>query len=188
MEPSEALVMAWLKDEGYFVMHSVKAKHNKEIDILAIHPLKDKRVHIEVKVAIKPAGGLRAWSAARHASEDMTTRVKLFCQNKFVGKVNKDTRRLDDSCIQDVVTHNLGTTDYEKWLAFGALDKSDPEEKLREELNKNGVKLVLLRDLLQEMEAKMTQNVYMDDARRYLQIFWKFLSSETRDEITVPAT
>ncbi len=170
--------MAWLRDEGYFVMHSVKAKHNKEIDILAIHPLTDKRIHIEVKVAINPTGGLRPWGAAKHASDGITMRVKLFCQNKFVGKVNKDTRRLEDSCIQDVVTKNLGTSDYEKWLVFGALDKSDPEEDLKEELSKNDVELVFLGDLLKEMEDRMTDNVYMDDPRRYHQIFWKLLPRE----------
>ncbi len=187
MEPSEALVIAWLKDEGYFVMHSVKAKHNKEIDILAIHPLTDKRIHIEVKVAINPTGGLRAWGAAKHAKEDLPVRVKLFCQNKFVGKVNKDTRLLEDACIQDVVTENLGTSDYEKWLVFGAIDKGDTEEKLRKELKKNGVKLVLLKDVLRKMEARMTENVYMDDARRYLQIFWKFVTRECEEGIKLPA-
>lgn len=52
-------------------MHSVKTKHSKEIDILAIHPLEHKRIHIEVKVAINPTRSLRAWSPAKYGNEDL---------------------------------------------------------------------------------------------------------------------
>ena len=174
MEPAEEIVTSWLKQKGYLTMNEVKVGYyNKEIDILAMNPATGKKLHVEVHVSIRPAGGLRAWGPKKYANEPLEQRIRDFCKSKFVGAVDKKERRLKNTCVEDTVKRIFNTKDYEKITVVGTLHKTDPENELKKELAKHGIKLVLIKDVLKDMTMKMDE-IYMDSARRYMQIFLTF--------------
>lgn len=181
MEPAEEIVTSWLKQNGYLAMNEVKVGYsNKEIDILAVNPRKRKKLHVEVHVSIRPLGGFRAWSPARFAGEALPTRIKYFCQNKFVGALDKETRKLKNRCVEEKVREIFGSKKYGKMLVVGQLHKSDPEARFRKELKRHGVELVLMKDVLNEISEKMKEKkeIYMDSALRYLQIQSSFMGNK----------
>jgi hypothetical protein len=174
MEPAEELVTSWLKQQGYFTMNEIRVGL-KEIDILAYNPCTNHRLHIEVRIAIKPLGGIRLWSAAKFAKESLPDRIRDFCQGKFIGSVNMKTRELKNKSVEEEVVTTFGDKDYDKMLVVGNLDKTDPKDDLENELAKYGVKLVLITDVLQDLVDNLDKT-YMDQPRRYLQIFNAFLT------------
>ena len=178
MEPAEEIVTSWLNQKRYFTMNEIKVGYyNKEIDVLAINPVTGKKRHVEVHVSIRPAASLRAWSHIKHSKESLEQRIRCFCLSKFFGAVDEKTKELKkrkngtkNTCVEDKVKELLNNDDYEKILVVGNLYQTDPEDELKKELAKHGVKLVFLGDILKDMIAKMDE-VYMNNARRYLQIF-----------------
>lgn len=178
MEPAEEIVTSWLKQKRYLTMNEIKVGYyNKEIDILAVKPATGEKIHVEVHVSIRPAFGLRAWGDQQYAKEKLQQRIRYFCQNKFIGAVNKKDRKLKNRCIEDAVKKVFKSNSYEKMLVVGKLHRTDPKDELESELAKHGVKLVFLSDILKDMIEKMDE-VYMDNARRYLQIFSAFTDKE----------
>lgn len=177
MEPAEEIVTSWLNQKGYFTMNEIKVGYyNKEIDILAINPVTCEKLHVEVHVSIRPAASLRAWGHMKYAKESLERRIRCFCLNKFVGAVDKENRELKKRkngtgirCVEDVTKRLFNSEDYEKVLVVGKLHRADKKDELMKELAKHRVKLVLLEDIVKDMIGKM-DNVYMDNARRYLQI------------------
>ena len=98
----------------------------------------------------------------------------------FVGFLDRETRELRYRCIEGRGEEIFGTGEYGRWLVVGVLHKNDPKEELEKELKKNGVKLKLIKEILEEMQSRMEEHVYMDNARRYIQIFSTFLSREIK--------
>lgn len=171
MEPAEEIVTSWLKQKNYLTMNEIKVGYyNKEIDILAIKPATGEKVHVEVHVSIRPAGGLRAWGHKKYATEPLQQRIRCFCLSKFIGAVNKKDRELKKPCVEDKAKQVFNSNDYQKMLVVGKLHRTDPKNELETELAKHGVKLVLLEDILKDLIKNMDK-VYMDNAMRYLQIF-----------------
>lgn len=168
MEIGEELVNSWLMQLGYFTMNEIKVG-NKEIDILAIHPITGKRMHVEVTVPIRPVGGLRAQPPAKFGKAPLPERIKGVYQKKFVGK---------DQCVEKKVRQVFGMEQYEKMLVVGTLHVTDPKDELEKELAKYGVKLVLIKDILKDLIAQGFKHVCLDTPRRYLQIFAKNLLEE----------
>lgn len=161
---------------GYLTMNSVKLLHNKEIDILAMHPKTGHKVHVEVQVSIHPFAPFRAWSHVDYGRDPLPLRIRYFCENKFVGFLDKKTRDLKDRCIEELVKNIFGEGEYERWLIVGVLHKRDPRDKLKEALEENGVKLKTIKEILLDMQSHIEEHIYMDDTRRYIQIFSTFLS------------
>ncbi len=154
-------------------MQSVRADHGKEIDILAIHPRKrgkKRKVHVEVKVAINPVGGLRAWGPSKYAKDELSERVRLLCEHKFVGLVDKKTRERTNRCLEEAVERVFGPGGYEKWLVVGKMHRKDTVEDVEGELAKHGVRLRLLGTIVDELLEGVEDGVHMDDVGRYLQI------------------
>lgn len=155
-------------------MNSIKLLHNKEIDILAMHPISGLKLHVEVHVSIRPFGPLRAWSPAKYGKDPIPLRIRCLCENMFIGFLDRETRELRDRCVEEKVNEIFGIGEYERWLIVGVLHKRDPREELERELEKNGVKLKMIEEILVEMQVDMEKLIYMDNTRRYLQIFSKF--------------
>lgn len=177
MEPAEEIATSWLQRKGYFTMNGVKVGYyNKEIDVLAIHPKTGDKLHVEVHVSISPAGALRAWGSKKYSSEALPKRITDFYRSKFVGAVDKQTRKLKNHCVRDKVEELFGPGEYRKVLVVGNLHKDDPEEELRKEFEKHDVELKPLGVILKEVLENM-KGVYMDTAKRYVQILSEFLQS-----------
>ncbi len=177
MEVAEEIVTSWLKQKGYFTMNEIKVGL-KEIDILAVNPITNIKQHVEVKVAITPLGGLRLWGAAKYAKEPLPDRIRDFCQGKFIGSVNKETRELKNRSVEEEAISIFGDKDYDKILVCGKLDKTDlPKEKLETELTKYHVRLIPITEILVDLQQSL-KITFMDHPRRYLQIFTTFLGSE----------
>jgi hypothetical protein len=157
---------------------------NKEIDVLALNPQSHKKVHVEVHVSVRPLSALRAWSSAKYGSDPLPERIKWFYENKFIGRMDKETRQLKDRCIEEKAESIFGTSDYKRYLVVGTLHKNDPEEELRDSLTQLGVKLILMKDIIRELLD--TSEVYQDDTRRFLQIISQYIS-EIKDTNSNPS-
>ena len=170
MDPAEEIVTSWLNQRGYFVINGVKCKGNKEIDILAVNPVTGDKLHVEVSVSIRPFGGFSAWSDYRYRKEPLPDRIRCFCLSKFIGIVDEEIRELKNRFVEERVMQLMGTEDYRKILVIGNLHESDPKDEFERELKKHRVELVSIRDVVTEVVEDMS-GVYMDNARRYLQVF-----------------
>ena len=176
MEPAEEIVTSWLKQKGYLTMNEIKVGL-KEIDILAVDPITNTKLHIEVKIAIKPVGGIRLWGAAKYAKEPLPDRIRDFCRGKFIGSVDKETRELKNRSVEEEAISVFGDKDYDKILVCGTLHLTDlPKEKLENELAKYEVKLIPITEILADLQQSL-KVTFMDDPRRYLQIFSTFIGT-----------
>lgn len=154
MDPAEDIVNLWLQQQDFFVMTGVKAKGGKEIDFLAVNPVNGKKVHAESHVSVFPLGPLRPWAPAKYGKMPIGRRVTHFYNNKFVGTVKEGTGQLLDRCIEEKAKEKLGGEDYERWLVLGVLHQKDPEDQLKKEFEKCGVRVFLFRDVLKKIGFK----------------------------------
>ena len=186
MDPAEEIVNLWLQKQGFFVMNHVKIGYRgKEADFLAVNPKREMCVHVEVRVAVFPLGRFRPWGPARYSRLPLKDRVKLYYEDKFIGVVDKKKLRLTNRCVESRVEEMLGTRDYEKWLVLGVLHENDSEQELKDEFRKYGVKVFLIKDILEQIHFKGTAK---DSTGRFLQLLAAQLTEESQKSLLKGAT
>jgi hypothetical protein len=104
-------------------------------------------------------------------------RVELYFYNRFVGAVKEGTGELLNRCVEEAASRLLGTKDYERWLVLLHPHPLDPEEKLRSEFGKHGVKVFSLEDALKEVRFT---GAARDRVGRFLQLLAATLTDESR--------
>lgn len=156
LEPSEELVIAWLNQKGFFTLNNYRVG-NKEIDLLALKPKTDERVHVEVSVSVNPVapfGGIRKISQA----PPLNQRVKKYVEKKFKGTKDRTAK---------AVREIFGSADYQKMLIIGLNENYDTLEDLQQEFAIYNVKVVHFREVMKDLN--ITRKRYTD-ARRYIQL------------------
>ena len=177
MNPAEEITKYWLQQEGFFTMDNVSVGfQRKEIDILAFHPLTGEHLHVEVKVSVRPAQPIRGWGPSSFGSEPLKDRVRDYCNNKFVGIVNKKTRKVSEQRrIERKAESLLGTREYKKMLVLGKL-KGDSPDEITDAFAANEVEVVFFERVICELHDAMV-DVQQNGARKYVQLIKKFQSS-----------
>ena len=110
MDPAESIVTLWLQNDGFFVRNNIKVEksHGKEIDILAVKPAKNLRVHLESGVSVFPAGPIRPWKHFRYSKLPLNERLRLYHLNKFVGAVKEGAKEPANRKIEEQVKGDFG--------------------------------------------------------------------------------
>jgi hypothetical protein len=181
LDPAEEIVHLWLQQQGFFTMHGIKVGYGgKEIDFLGINLTNNKRVHVEVHAAVFPIGPLRPWGPARYGKMPLSERVRLYYYTRFVGAVKKSTGELINRCVEETASRLLGTKNYERWLVLLHLHPLDPEEQLRSEFSKHGVKVFSLKDVLKNIRI---EGAAKDQTGRFLQLLAATLTSEAKESL-----
>ena len=176
MDPAEDIVSLWLMKQGFFIRSGVEVGfRGKEIDLLAVDPKNNRRVHVEVHVSVFPLGPLRPWSPAKYGRMPIEDRIKYYYYNKFVGATEKGTGKLLNRCIEKKASEAFGNKDYERWLVLGQL-QDDPKE-IKKEFAKYGVKVFFLKEILEQIRYKGTAK---DSTGRFLQILASQLTKEAK--------
>jgi hypothetical protein len=178
VDPAERIVELWLQNQGYFTMNGVGVPGGKEIDFLALNPNSNKRVHVEVQVAVNPVGNLRPWKDAEFSNMPLNQRVELYFQNKFEGRLHRKNRQLLDHSVKETATELFGTREYERWLILGKQNES-PEE-IRDEFRKHGVEVHYVDEVLSGTKLKGTPK---GATARFLQVMARFLTDESRQSL-----
>jgi hypothetical protein len=178
VDPAEEIVHLWLQRQGFFTMHGVEVGYKgKEIDFLGIDPASGRRVHVEVHASVAPIGPLRPWGPAKYGGMPLERRVELYFYSRFVGAVKEGTGELLNRCVEEAASRLLGAEDYERWLVLLHLHPLDPEERLRSEFGKHGVKVFSLKDVLKEIRFT---GAARDRVGRFLQLLAATLTDEAR--------
>jgi len=181
MDPAEEIVNTWLQQQGFFVRNHVKVGYyGKEIDFLAVHPQRKKRVHVEVHAAVIPLGLFRPWGPAKYSKLPLSERVRLYYENKFIGVVNKKDLHLKTECIKDKATGIFNSRDYEQWLILGVLHEKDSRQELEKEFLKHDVKIFFIQDILREIRFEGTAK---DSTGRFLQLLAAQLTEESKKSL-----
>lgn len=178
VDPAEEIVHLWLQQQGFFTMHGVEVGYKgKEIDFLGINPASGRRVHVEVHASVLPLAPLRPWGSAKYGRMPLERRVELYFYSRFVGAVRKGTGELVNRCIEEAASKLLGTKDYERWLVLLHPYPLDPEERLRSEFGKHGVKVFSFEDVLKEIKFTRAAR---DRVGRFLQLLAATLTDESK--------
>jgi hypothetical protein len=181
MDPAEEIVNTWLQQQGFFVRNHVKVGYSgKEIDFLAVDVKRNKRVHVEVRVAVIPLGPFRPWGPAKYSKMPLKERVKLYYEDKFVGVVSKKEFHLKNRCIQEKAAEVFNGKDYERWLVLGVLHKRDSKQELERGFLKHGVKIFFIQDILKEICFEGTAR---DSTGRFLQLLAAQLTEESKKNL-----
>lgn len=171
LNPSEEIVTSWLHERGFFVRNNLKVGQN-EIDILAVNPAKEDKMHCEISVQVSPVGHVVAGSKEpleKAKQRSLADRVKGFHQRKFVGKNGK---------VEKTAEQLLGKG-YRKLFVCGNLNRFEEGERERiiQELKKYGVEVKFFSEILVELKGKIRKKGYKDNPSRYIQLM-KHFSSE----------
>lgn len=158
---AETLVEEWLNKNGYFSMKGIREKLN-EIDFLAVRLNGEGQweyVHVEVQVSVRPVAyisklskqqmeklGVKSKTSAKlRNSESRKDSVKAWVEIKYTSEKKQKLR----SSIVD-------TDKWEYWLVHGKV--KDPKEL--EQIHNEGVKLISIKDILQELTANTTAHTF----------------------------
>lgn len=158
---AETLVEEWLNKNGYFSMRGIREKLN-EIDFLAVRQNREGQweyVHVEVQVSVRPVAyiskltkqqmeklGVKTKTSAKlRSSESLKDSVKAWVEIKYTSEKKQKLR----SSIID-------TDKWEYWFVHGKV--KDPKEL--EQIRNEGVKLVPIKDVLQELTANTTEHTF----------------------------
>ena len=172
LSPSEEIVTSWLNEQGFFVRNNLKVGQN-EIDILAVNPEKNKKIHCEISVQISPVGHVIAGSReplAMATQCSLEERVMRFHERKFVGKNEK---------VEKIVRQLLGD-EYRKLFICGNLNRYEKEEKdsLVRELKKHGVEVKFFHEILEELMGRVGKRGVRDNPSRYIQLMKYFMPKQ----------
>ncbi|OBZ09088.1 hypothetical protein A8L34_23380 [Bacillus sp. FJAT-27264] len=158
---AETLVEEWLNKNGYFTIRGIKEKLN-EIDFLAVRQSEDgewEYVHCEVLVSMRPVAyiskltkqqmeklGVKSKTSAKlRNSESLKDSVKAWVEIKYTSDKKKKLR----SSVID-------TEEWQYWLVHGRVKDQNELEQISGE----GVKLVAIKDILQELTANTTEHSF----------------------------
>lgn len=182
MDPAESIVTLWLQNDGYFVRNNIKVEKSqgKEIDILAIDPARNKRIHVESAVSVRPAGPLRPWKHFRHSRLPLDERLRLFYLNKFIGAVKEGSKEPTNRKIEEQAKSAFGGLSYEKWLVLGKQGGSDSAEEVRSVFKKHSVRVYYLDEVLSKLYLSGTNK---DETGRLLQIMASYISDESKKSL-----
>lgn len=151
---AEEIVEEWLNRQGYFTIRGIKIGVH-EIDLLAVKPRKSGGYecrHIEVQASMRPVSYIskvpkkiqketgKSANSAKRSCDELTEGVKEWVANKYdhVEKVKLMNTLAQGEWSKELVVHNV---------------------KLADELDmieKRGVKILRLRDIVKEMGQNKT--------------------------------
>lgn len=168
MNPAEEIVNAWLNEKGFFTITNIQLFGRQEIDILAINPLTNEKLHVECHVSVKPLGRLRAKGKLKEQEKPFEARIKEIYEKKFVGKSGTKAAKVKEL---------LGTQNYKKIQVYGVLPAEESADKVKKEFAKYGVEVILfegviseLRDIIAKRGRKCSETI-----RSYVQLCDVFL-------------
>ncbi|MBT2289530.1 hypothetical protein J7E73_10370 [Paenibacillus albidus] len=158
---AETLVEEWLNKNGYFTIRGIREKLN-EIDFLAVKSNGEEGweyIHCEVQVSVRPVAyiskltksqmeklGVKSKTSAKaRNSESIKDSVKAWVELKYT---SDKKQKLRDSVA--------GSTDWQYWFVHGKVKDAHELECIRDE----GVKLIAIKDVLQELTQNSTEHSF----------------------------
>lgn len=160
METSERIVESYVRHvKGWMTISNVKCKQNKEIDILAIDPLSNKKYHIEVSVHITtPFQKLTTNEIERGKGDEAKRRrtLKFFVEDKF-----------NDTNILEKLKDYGFSEDYGKVIVTYDVEES---EEMKQALEENKIAIWKIHDLIKEIMENVDSKYYSDDILRTIQL------------------
>ncbi len=140
MEPEVRLAEIWLNNKGYFTMTNLKARGNKEIDLLGIHvsdKKQDDSCHVEV--SSWSSGNLQGRKGEKFNSP--TEVAKYFCELKF-----------QHPMVLERVIELLGKEYRRTWIVNSFLQFEKKRDDIATALkDQYGIDLVSLREVIQDV-------------------------------------
>lgn len=157
VEASEELVMAWLNQKGFFTLNNYRVG-NKEIDLLALNPINNDKIHVEISVSVNPVGP-HFGGAKIGQAPSLDQRVEKYVEKKFRGTKGRTMRRVEEI---------FGTKNYRKMLIIGLLNpKYDQPNRFKREFAKHNVEVINFSEVMKGLTILKTRYT---DARRYIQL------------------
>lgn len=138
---AEVVVEEWLNRNGYFTIRGIRVG-NGEVDLLAIRPLPDgtiERRHVEVQASSNPIGYLATGNARRLTDEELDRATEAWVEKKF-----------GNSKKQELFKNLAGSP----WSRELVCHKLCYEDKEREALERYGIKLTDLRNVVSELRTQ----------------------------------
>ena len=162
-------------------MSNVKVGYRgKEIDFLAVNPVTNRRVHVEVHASVFPLAPLRAWRSAKFGKEPINERMRHYYNNKFIGATKEGSGKLLNRCVEYRAAEKLGSKDYERWLVLGKLHKRDSEDEIKKEFTKLGGEVFFVKDILKNIQFK---GAARESTGRFLQLLASQLTDEAKESL-----
>jgi len=165
MRPAEEIVTAWLNQNGFFTMNNYRLGWH-EMDILACHPTKGKRLHVEVQVSVRNVGGwwtkddpYKGIPFEKLSLQQYEQRIERIFRKKFIGRKGE---------IEERIKEIFGGP-YERCFVVGELHPEyDPDGSFVEAWKKQSVEVKWFREIIREIA--ISRESYGDRARQYMQL------------------
>lgn len=154
MNPAEEIVKFWLQMKGYFLQSSIRLRQNKEIDILAIHPKTNERLHIEVSVSVRMA----------NFHDNASVMARKFYESKFLAIVDDVKSRLGDSHKIELVVGKV------------LLGNRDIREEFIIECEKLGIRVLKFEEILNEVASCLSTHSHLNSSIKAVQLSSVFMN------------
>lgn len=139
MEPEVEIMKIFLENcKQWFTMTNIKAKSNKEIDILAIDPKSHEIYHIECRIATK---FLLRFKETKNKKRKISHRNGI---NYFVDK------KFYDQNVVNKIKKITGREKWKKWLVVWGMKKGE-EERIKEYAGKYGIEIKEISEIIKEI-------------------------------------
>jgi hypothetical protein len=137
-------------------MANVRCKRGKEIDLLAINPIKGKKFHVESRVST--VFKLRLKNTRKKDGSTHRDSLDYFGKEKF-----------EHPAVVNKIKELFGETDYEKVLVVYKTEEP-VDSFIQKTFGKFGIRILLMKDVIADLREEAEVKGSRDDVMRFIEL------------------